>query len=85
VDLDPIPQVGQSDPYPLYRELREHHPVYHVPERDLWVLSRYADIQSVLRHPEHFSSAQGVVPNGYAPETATIITSDQTTPLCARL
>ena len=76
MDLDPIPQVGQSDPYPLYRELRERHPVYHVPERDLWVLSRYADIQSVLRHPEHFSSAQGVVPNGYAPNTATIITSD---------
>ncbi len=76
MDLDPIPQVTQSDPYTLYRELREQHPVYRVPERDLWVLSRYADIQSVLRLPEHFSSAQGVVPNGYAPEAATIITSD---------
>jgi cytochrome P450 len=76
VDLDPIPQVCQSDPYSLYRELRERHPVYHVAERDLWVLSRFVDIQSVLRSPEHFSSAQGVVPNGYAPETPTIITSD---------
>jgi cytochrome P450 len=76
VDLDPIPQVCRSDPYPVYRELREQHPVYHVAPRDLWVLSRYADIQSVLRSPGHFSSAQGVVPNGYAPEASTIITSD---------
>ena len=76
MDLDPIPQVCQSDPYSLYRELRDHHPVHHVAERDLWVLSRFADIQSVLRSPEQFSSAQGVVPNGYAPETSTIITSD---------
>jgi cytochrome P450 len=76
VDLDPIPQVTQSDPYSLYRELRDHHPVYRIPERDLWVVSRYKDIQTVLRMPEHFSSAQGVVPNGYAPEASTIITSD---------
>jgi cytochrome P450 len=76
VDLDPIAQVCQDDPYPLYRELRERHPVYWVAERDLWVISRFADIQAVVRSPEQFSSAEGVVPNGYAPETPTIITSD---------
>ena len=76
MDLDPIPQVCQDDPYPVYRELREHHPVYRVADRDLWVISRFADIQAVVRSPEQFSSAEGVVPNGYAPETPTIITSD---------
>src|SRR5689334_1046310 len=76
VDLDPIPQVWRDDPHPVYRELREHHPVYHVEARDLWVLSRYADIQSVIRSPESFTSAQGVVPSGYAPEDPTIIAID---------
>ena len=30
----------------------------------------------MVRSPEQFSSAEGVVPNGYAPETPTIITTD---------
>jgi cytochrome P450 len=74
--LDPIPQVWQDDPHPVYRELRRHHPVHYVESRDLWVLTRYADIQSVIRSPAFFSSAQGVVPSGYAPEEPTIITAD---------
>ncbi len=74
--LDPIPQVWRDDPHALYRELREHHPVHYVASRDLWVLTRYADIQSVIRSPAFYSSAQGVVPSGYAPEEPTIITAD---------
>jgi cytochrome P450 len=74
--LDPIPQVWQDDPQPVYRQLREHHPVHYVESRDLWVLSRYADIQSVIRSPASFTSAQGVVPSGYAPEDPTIIAID---------
>jgi len=76
VALDPIPQVWQEDPHPVYRELRERHPVHYVEARDLWVLSRYADIQSVIRAPASFSSAYGVVPSGYAPEDPTIIAID---------
>jgi cytochrome P450 len=74
--LDPIPQVWQDDPHPVYRQLREHDPVHYVADRDLWVLTRYADIQSVIRSPGSFSSAQGVVPSGFAPEEPTIITAD---------
>ena len=76
MNLDPIPQVWVDDPHDVYRELREKHPVYHVEERDLWVISRYDDIQMMLRSPERFSSASGVVPSGYAPESPTIITTD---------
>ncbi|MFJ9843519.1 hypothetical protein ACIRYZ_24260 [Kitasatospora sp. NPDC101155] len=32
-----------------YTHLREHHPVFHDPEFDLWVLSRHQDIDTVLR------------------------------------
>ena len=76
MDLDPIPQVWVDNPHPVYCELRARHPVYHVAERDLWVVSRYQDVQAVLRSPERFSSASGVVPSGYAPESPTIITTD---------
>lgn len=74
--LDPIPQVWEDDPHGLYRELREHHPVHYVESRDLWVLTRYADVQSAIRSPAFYSSAEGVVPSGFAPEEPTIITSD---------
>lgn len=76
MNLDPIPQAWVDDPHDVYRELREKHPVYYVEERDLWVVSRYDDVQMVLRLPERFSSASGVVPSGYAPDSPTIITSD---------
>ena len=76
MELDPIPLVWQDDPFPVYAELREHHPVHHVAERDLWVVSRHEDVLGLIRTPERFSSAQGVVPNGFAPEVPTLITLD---------
>jgi cytochrome P450 len=40
-----------SDPYPIYRWLREHHPVRRDPIAPVWVLTRYADVQLILRDP----------------------------------
>jgi cytochrome P450 len=76
VDLDPISLPWQDDPFPAYAELREHHPLHHDPERDLWFVSRHEDVLALIRTPERFSSAQGVVPNGFAPEVPTLITLD---------
>jgi cytochrome P450 len=42
-----LPEV-REDPYPLYRRLREEDPV-HESFVGVWVLSRYADVQAVLR------------------------------------
>ncbi len=38
-----------ADPYPLYRQLRETSPVLELPEANMVVLSRYADVQALLR------------------------------------
>jgi hypothetical protein len=38
-----------ADPYPTYHYLREHHPVMRLPGMDLWVLTRYDDIQAGLK------------------------------------
>lgn len=39
-----------ADPYPMYRQLRESMPVLERPDANLVVLSRYADIQTLLRN-----------------------------------
>ncbi|MEZ5559234.1 MAG: cytochrome P450 [Pseudomonadales bacterium] len=38
-----------ADPYPMYRQLREAAPVLELPDANLVILSRYADVQSLLR------------------------------------
>jgi cytochrome P450 len=46
-----------ADPYPLFARLREAHPVYWNATYQLWVITRYADVEWAVRHPECFSSA----------------------------
>ncbi|MGH7286716.1 MAG: hypothetical protein ACREI8_01695, partial [Myxococcota bacterium] len=53
---DPFSTVFRDDPYPHYRELRDHEPVHVAPESKLWCVSRYEDVQSVLKRDEEFSS-----------------------------
>jgi len=55
-DYDPCLPAWRDDPYPHYRELREHAPVYWAPETRAWCVTRYDDVLFVLRSPELFSS-----------------------------
>jgi cytochrome P450 len=48
-----------DDPYPVYRELRRAHPVYHNEERKFWALSRFADVQDTARNWRSFTSTGG--------------------------
>jgi cytochrome P450 len=53
-----------DDPYPLYRRLREHDPVYWDPYLHAWIVTRYEDVITVLQRfsaqrapsPEHFAA-----------------------------
>ncbi len=38
-----------ADPYPMYRQLRQSSPVLELPEANLVVLTRYHDVQTLLR------------------------------------
>lgn len=60
VTYRPFSRRVQADPYPYYRELRDHAPVHYLPEEDLWVLSRYDDVVAALRDPQTFSSERGM-------------------------
>jgi len=50
----------RSNPYPFYEQLRHHDPVHWDEELGFWVLSRYADIDS-LYTDDRFSRAQGLM------------------------
>ena len=62
VRYDPFDPLVQDDPYPTYRRLRDHAPVYRCEHRKTWVLSRYDDVEAALLDPVTFSSAQGIFP-----------------------
>ncbi|HKJ24167.1 MAG TPA: cytochrome P450 [Myxococcota bacterium] len=52
------------DPFPMYRALRDHDPVHHVPDngegQDFWVLSRFGHVLDAVVDAATFSSAQGL-------------------------
>jgi cytochrome P450 len=58
--MQPTPDVmalaHRINPYPLYAELRRDHPVCRVDPGGLMAISRYKDVEYVLKHPELFSS-----------------------------
>ncbi|MED6327669.1 MAG: cytochrome P450 [Actinomycetota bacterium] len=57
---------GESwrDPFPMYRDLRDHDPVHHMSGGDnhdgFWFLSRFADVFDAARDTGTFSSARGL-------------------------
>jgi cytochrome P450 len=67
---DPLFHTPREELYDIYRRLRADHPVYHNAEREVWCVSRYADIQAVARDWKTFSNAAGVdidLPRAFGP------------------
>src|SRR5688500_8694208 len=58
--FEPRTGEGWRDPFGMYRDLRDHDPVHHVPAGDYWVLSRFGDVIRAARDTTTFSSAQGL-------------------------
>ncbi|MEE8166645.1 MAG: cytochrome P450, partial [Myxococcota bacterium] len=46
----------QESPFDYYRALREQAPVYYMPDAGAYLVSRYRDVQFVIRHPEIWSN-----------------------------
>lgn len=60
---DPFDPKVMADPLPYYRVLRDHHPVYHLPQWDTYALSRFADIWAVLEvNDGTFVASEGTLP-----------------------
>jgi cytochrome P450 family 142 subfamily A polypeptide 1 len=51
-----------GDPWPVYRWLRDEHPVYRDELNGVWGVSRYHDVVEIEKHPTRYSSARGSRP-----------------------
>lgn len=67
---DPFSHELHSDPYPVYRTLRDEYPLYYCAARGVWVLSRFEDVWEAVHDPVTFCSGQGVFPGmgEYSPD-----------------
>lgn len=69
--------IGQSHEalYAFLREARAEEPVFHWAEHDVWVVTRYEDVQKVLGDADHFTveGNLGVMNNSYCPEAQKIL------------
>ena len=71
--IDPFAPDALEDPYELYAALREGEPVYRIPESDLWMISRYADLVEAAAKPDVFSShISAVIYAGQGPTPAVL-------------
>jgi cytochrome P450 len=53
---EPFSEAVREDPYPYYAALRDEAPVYWAEGAQAWCVSRYDEVQFVLRNAELFSS-----------------------------
>jgi cytochrome P450 len=59
VDLNPFSYTFHEDPYPTYRWLRDHAPLYRNASLGFWALSRHRDVLDASLEWETYSSAEG--------------------------
>lgn len=50
-EFNPFTPGALANPYPMYRALLEHNPVSWNPLMEVWVLTRWADVDYILNHP----------------------------------
>lgn len=60
VEFNPYAYELHEDPYPTYRALRDHAPLYRNDGLGFWALSRHADVAAAFKDPLTFSNAEGV-------------------------
>jgi cytochrome P450 len=60
VHLDPYDHAFHENPYPHYKALRDHDPVYYNAERRLWLLTKWDDVRMAFRDFKTFRSEGGV-------------------------
>ncbi|HEY8526571.1 MAG TPA: cytochrome P450 [Acidimicrobiales bacterium] len=58
---DPFDVDIDTEPYEIWRRLRDEAPVYRNERHDFWALSRYGDVEAAHRDPATFLSSHGTV------------------------
>jgi cytochrome P450 len=76
VEFNPYLWETAHNPYPIYRQLRDHAPVYRNEELGFWALSRHADVAAAHNDPETFLSSGGVTIEGSEKDWPLLIVKD---------
>ena len=58
--FDPLSESFARDPYPVYAALRDHGQPWYFAGYDVWLLSRYEDVQAAAVHPRLIRSLDGI-------------------------
>jgi cytochrome P450 len=78
--FDPFDLDIKTNPYDLYRRLRDEAPLYYNDRHDFFVVSRFADVERVLTERETFISSKGgtidVIKAGYPSPPGLFINED---------
>ena len=48
--FDPFDPTAMADPYPSFRWMREHDPVYTIESLDMNLIARASDVEATLRN-----------------------------------
>jgi len=57
MNYNPLSPAVQDNPHPYYAELRDKAPAAWIESMHAWAVSRYADVDFILRNPRLVSSA----------------------------
>ena len=80
VIFDPFSEEYFTNPFEIYRRMREDAPLYYDEKEDFYALTRHEDVAAALKDYETFSSSRGcdlaMVRKGISPEQKSIIFMD---------
>ena len=80
IHYDPYDVELNADPYAMFRRMRQEQPLYYNDEYDFWAVSRFDDVERVLKDHEQFSSASGnileLIQSGIELPSGTVIMED---------
>lgn len=72
----PMAPEQLSDPYPTIARAHAEAPVFYNPDFDLWVVTRYEDIWTILRDNDRFTSSASVSVGAEVPDEVTAILAE---------
>ena len=75
-DYDPLDPAIIKNPFPYYPLLQRDAPVYRVPKRGFYVISRYDDVEAVLQNWQDFTTSSGPGPAFTTSPVPAILQSD---------
>jgi cytochrome P450 len=59
IQYNPFSEDVMSDPLPVYKQLRDEAPAYHIKEYDAWAISRFEDVWQASMDVDCFTTTKG--------------------------